>query len=83
MNGEIRADRVAGRLDATTVNGRIEATDTSRIFHFVDDVVIRVMPDAAGARVDIRSRSRDGLGDMGANAKRIAAYSAALEAQGS
>ncbi len=62
--------------------GRIEATDTSRIFHFVDDIVIRVRPDGSASRVDIRSRSRDGLGDMGVNAKRVRAYTAAL-AQGS
>lgn len=35
--------------------GRIEATDTSSIFHFVDDIVIRVRPDGAGSRIDIRS----------------------------
>ncbi len=64
------------RADAAT--GRIEATDTSSIFHFVDDVVIRVRPDAAGSRIDVRSRSRDGLGDMGVNAKRIRAFSEAL-----
>jgi len=63
--------------------GRIEATDTSRIFHFVDDVVIRVRPDAAGSRIDIRSRSRDGLGDLGVNAKRVRAYGEALKKQGS
>jgi uncharacterized protein (DUF1499 family) len=41
----------------------IEALATSRIFRFVDDVAIRVRPDAAGARIDIRSRSRIGSTD--------------------
>jgi uncharacterized protein (DUF1499 family) len=68
---------------ADAATGRIEATDTSRIFHFVDDVVIRVRPDAAGSRIDIRSRSRDGLGDLGMNAKRVRAYSEAVKKQGS
>jgi len=66
---------------ADAATGRIEATDTSSIFHFVDDVVIRVRPDAAGSRIDIRSRSRDGRGDMGVNAKRVRAYTAAVKAQ--
>ena len=68
---------------ADAATGRIEATDTSKIFHFVDDVVIRVRPDAAGSRIDIRSRSRDGRGDMGVNAKRLRAYTAAVTKTGS
>jgi len=67
---------------ADAATGRIEATDTSKIFHFVDDIVIRVRPDGAGARIDIRSRSRDGRGDMGVNAKRVRAYGAAVAKQG-
>ncbi|MEX2205177.1 MAG: DUF1499 domain-containing protein [Myxococcota bacterium] len=68
---------------ADAATGRIEATDTSRIFHFVDDVVIRVRPDGAGSRIDIRSRSRDGLGDMGVNATRVRSYAEAVKKQGS
>lgn len=51
--------------------GRIEATATTRWFGFKDDVVIRVRPDEAGSRVDVRSKSRVGRGDAGANAARI------------
>ncbi len=58
--------------------GRIEATATSRVFGFVDDVVIRVRPDPSGTRVDLRSRSRLGRGDLGANAARIRAYARRL-----
>lgn len=65
--------------NADVATGRIEATDTSKIFHFVDDIVIRVRPDGAGSRIDIRSRSRDGRGDMGVNAKRVRAYTAAVK----
>jgi uncharacterized protein (DUF1499 family) len=61
--------------------GVIEATDTTRIFHFVDDVAIRVRPDAGGSKVDVRSKSRDGQGDLGANAARIRAFRAAFEAR--
>ncbi len=51
--------------------GRIEATDTTLWFGFKDDVVIRITPREAGARVDLRSVSRVGGSDVGANAARI------------
>lgn len=60
--------------------GELEATSTSRLFRFVDDVVVRVRPDGAGSRVDVRSKSRDGKGDFGANAQRIRAFRAQLSA---
>jgi len=51
--------------------GRIEATATTRVFRFKDDVVIRVRPHDGGSRVDVRSVSRIGGGDLGKNASRI------------
>ena len=54
--------------------GTFEATATSAIFRFVDDVAVRVRPDPAGARIDVRSKSRDGQGDLGTNAARIRAF---------
>ena len=44
----------------------------TRLFRFVDDVAIRVRPRGAGSVVDLRSNSRVGGGDLGANAERIA-----------
>ena len=38
---------------------------------FKDDVVIRVRTDADGTLVDLRSVSRVGVSDLGANAARI------------
>lgn len=58
--------------------GQIGAVATSRIFKFKDDVVIRVQEDAAGSRIDVRSRSRFGEGDFGVNAARVRSYLAAL-----
>jgi uncharacterized protein (DUF1499 family) len=60
--------------------GRLEAQATSRIFRFVDDVVIRVRPTGQGSMIDVRSRSRDGRGDFGVNAKRIEALAEAIRA---
>ena len=54
------------------------ARDVTSLFRFVDDVVVRVRPDMGGSRVDVRSKSRDGRGDLGANAKRIGAFFDAL-----
>ena len=54
--------------------GRIEATDTTRWFGFKDDIVVRIRPEGEGSRVDVRSVSRVGLSDIGANAKRIRSY---------
>lgn len=54
--------------------GRIEATATTLLFGFKDDVVIRVVPDGAGSRVDVRSLSRVGGSDFGTNAKRVRAF---------
>jgi uncharacterized protein (DUF1499 family) len=53
--------------------GRLEATQTSSIFRFVDDVAVRVRPapSGSGSVVDVRSKSRDGRSDLGANAARI------------
>ena len=49
----------------------IEATFTSFWFGFIDDFVVRLTPEGQGTRVDVRSKSRVGLSDLGANAKRI------------
>ncbi len=66
------------RADATGPS--VEAVATSGLFRFKDDIVMRVRPDPAGSRVDVRSKSRDGQGDLGANAARIRALVAALQA---
>jgi uncharacterized protein (DUF1499 family) len=59
---------------AVPTEGRIEATDTTLWFGFKDDIVVRVTPTAAGSRIDVRSVSRLGEGDLGKNAARIRAY---------
>lgn len=58
--------------------GEIEAEATTFWFGFKDDVIIRVRKVPDGTRVDMRSASRVGLGDLGANAERIREFLAAL-----
>lgn len=60
--------------------GRLEATDTSLLFGFTDDMVIRVLPQERGSQLDIRSMSRVGRSDVGVNAHRIRRFLTQLTA---
>ncbi|HQX74726.1 MAG TPA: DUF1499 domain-containing protein, partial [Thermoflexales bacterium] len=55
--------------------GMLEASETTFWFGFTDDIVIRVRPHHEGSRIDLRSVSRVGRGDLGANARRILRFS--------
>tara|TARA_B110000967_G_scaffold205850_1_gene251257 strand:+ start:1319 stop:2122 length:804 start_codon:yes stop_codon:yes gene_type:complete len=59
--------------------GRIEATDTTFWFRFKDDVVIKIDQQGSETAVDVRSVSRVGTGDVGANAIRMRKLFALLE----
>jgi len=59
---------------ATPGKLRIEATDTTLLFGFKDDIVVRITPQGDGSVVDVRSLSRVGGSDFGTNAKRVQAY---------
>ena len=65
------------RVDAAS--GIIEGSEETRLFHLVDDFTIRVVGEQEGARVHMRSRSRDGRGDLGVNAARIRAFLGGLK----
>ena len=67
-------------VEADAAQGRIEATATSLLFGFKDDVVVRIAGDAGVTKVDVRSKSRVGRNDFGMNAKRIRAFLAKLKA---
>ncbi|MBB3045980.1 hypothetical protein FHR99_000216 [Litorivivens lipolytica] len=54
--------------------GHIEAVATTRWFGFKDDIVIRINAGSEPTQIDLRSVSRVGQGDMGANARRIQAF---------
>jgi len=61
--------------------GRLEAIDTSKWFGFRDDIVVRIRPDGAGSKVDIRSKSRVGRSDLGVNARRLRDFTHRLNAE--
>ena len=60
---------------------RVEAVATTFWFGFKDDVVVRIRPTDTGSRIDVRSVSRVGVGDSGANAKRIVKILDAIKAK--
>ena len=58
--------------------GRIEGVATSFWFEFKDDVAARISRDGGGWRVDLRSISRVGKSDLGANCARVTAIAGRL-----
>lgn len=74
-------DIVSAAADGANSNGaiQIEATATSGWFGFKDDIAIRVRPESGVTRVDIRSTSRVGLSDLGANSTRVYGLMVELE----
>lgn len=71
-----KAKSVAESLGWELVNsnpaaGIIEATETTKLWGFKDDVVIRITEADGKTAIDLRSVSRIGGSDIGANAKRI------------
>lgn len=75
-----RAEQVARNMGWTIketdpAGGRIDATAETFWYGFKDDVTIRLRPaQGDGTRVDIRSTSRVGGSDLGANAERIGKF---------
>jgi uncharacterized protein (DUF1499 family) len=80
-----RAQRAASAhgwqiVAADPASGRLEAVATTSWFGFRDDVVVRVAPaGTGGSRVDVRSKSRVGRSDLGANAKRVRRFLASMK----
>jgi len=53
---------------------QVEATATSLLFGFKDDVVVRIRQFGSGSQIDLHSVSRVGQSDLGMNAKRIVTF---------
>lgn len=66
---------------ADAAAGIIEATATTTWFGFKDDVVIRFTDAGDNTAIDVRSKSRVGLSDVGANARRIRAFIEELDSR--
>ena len=74
-------DRNWDVLSADPAEAQIEAIATSFLYGFEDEVAVRVMKIESGTRIDMRSRSRLGQIDRGANARRIEAFLSDLKAR--
>jgi uncharacterized protein (DUF1499 family) len=62
---------------------RIEAVHTSFWYGFKDDFVVRLTPlNDNLTRIDVRSKSRVGASDLGANARRVRNFFKRMNAQG-
>ena len=68
--GRMRWEVIAAERDAR----RVEAIATTFWLRFKDDIVVRVREAGAGSRIDVRSKSRIGVGDLGTNARRISRF---------
>jgi uncharacterized protein (DUF1499 family) len=66
----VEAVKPGGRIGL----GRVEAVDRTFLLRLPDDVTVRIRPRADGTRIDVRSASRMGNHDLGANAARIRAF---------
>lgn len=64
-----------------TGEGHIDFVDRTPIMGFDDDITVRLKPLTGQTRIDIRSASRYGRHDFGANAARIEAFAEELQSQ--
>jgi uncharacterized protein (DUF1499 family) len=61
--------------------GELRAVATTRVFRFKDDVTVWIRREGDATSVNLRSHSRIGKGDLGANARRIRDFQARLAAR--
>lgn len=70
----VLADMGLEVVNVNQVTGIVEATATTFWFGFKDDVVVRIRKTQSGSILDLRSVSRVGQSDIGANAARIQTF---------
>lgn len=82
-----RVEILAGEVPNWQITGNdpqtrtLEGIATSRLFKFKDDFIVQVRPAPnGGSVVEMRSKSRDGKGDLGANYHRIMSFFQILKA---
>jgi len=66
-------------IDGLTLS--LEGFEESTLFRFRDDFVIEARPAPGGSLVEMRSRSRDGRGDLGVNARRIQHFFSSVQSK--
>lgn len=89
QSAEVVADRLeivaqdagAKIIAGSPLSGHVSYVVRSPIMGFPDAISIRLVPEGAGTKLEIFSRSRYGYSDLGVNAARVAAWIAAIDAQ--
>jgi fatty-acyl-CoA synthase len=79
--GQAKAAVLRSRLRLVTddpAHGLIEATQTSPLFGFEDDLALSLHPVGAGARIDMRASARMGQSDYGRDCELVTRLRAAL-----
>ena len=66
------------RLAGSAAEGRVTYVQRSRLMSYPDAISVSAVPEGAGSRLSIYSRSRFGVSDMGVNAARVDRWLAAL-----
>jgi uncharacterized protein (DUF1499 family) len=59
------------RLEERNTAAELRFTRRTRVFRFVDDVVVHLEPAASGTLIHVSSKSRLGKGDLGQNRRNI------------
>ncbi|MDY7091971.1 MAG: DUF1499 domain-containing protein [Acidobacteriota bacterium] len=73
------AESLGWRVEWRSEDGnRFEATHTSTVFRLVDDIVVRIRPTEGGSLLDLRATAREGVSDMGRNARHIQRFAESL-----
>jgi uncharacterized protein (DUF1499 family) len=69
------------RIEAVSASpAMVKATRRTRLWRFVDDIVVRLEPIPGGTRIQARSQSRVGRGDFGQNRRNLIALLSVLRA---
>jgi uncharacterized protein (DUF1499 family) len=78
---KVKAAVLGARLALVTddpADGVIEATQTSPLFGFKDDIALVLHPVGAGTRIDMRAAARTGQSDFGRDCRLVTTLRAAL-----
>jgi hypothetical protein len=78
-DGSVMRRTVAKFYTEASSVGVFEASGKTPVLGFIDDVVVRVRASKKGSTVDVRSASRIGDHDLGANARRVQAFQRELD----
>jgi uncharacterized protein (DUF1499 family) len=69
------------RVEESPTPGELRLTRRTRVFRFVDDVLVTFKPAGPGTMIHAASKSRVGIGDLGQNRRNILELFQAIRAR--